>query len=550
MEKLTLKPIQAEMVTQVRSAFSCSKKVILQAATASGKTAIAAKIFQRALKKQKRCLFICDRIVLVLQTSEEFERWGIRHGIIMSDHPEYYPNRSVQIASAATLANRDIDQFDMIIVDEAHTIHKGAVRALDKNPQAYVLGLTASPYSKGLGKIYDFHIQPYTVKELIDRGLLCDYDVYAPSPIDLSKVKTSAGEYNKKSLSEAADRADLTADIVKTYLKLAKGKKAIVFSTSVAHGRHLAKEFNKNGVKANEINAYRPHEGDGSSKAIIKEFKKNKFKVLVSVEMIVKGFNVADVEVVIFATATKSIIKFTQALGRGLRLSEGKEKALILDHGTNFERLGFPDEYEFLELDDGKQQKGKTKKKEKPEQLPKVCTSCDFLKAPGVRKCPACGFKPEFVENVETDEGELEKIQRKNKKTHTLSEKQSFISQLNQYAKDKNYKQGRNDCYGWSIHKYSEKFGGEPPSRLNWGQTEPVGEEVKKFIQHCNIKDSYRRKKMNKQKPKCLKCSGERYVISKSNQHIKLSCAKCGSYIKFITKEQLTELQGYIDNNL
>jgi len=548
METLILKDEQQEMLTEIRKAFAVSKRVILQAATALGKTVIAAKIIQKALRKNKRCLFICDRINLVLQTSIEFKKFGIHHGIIMSDHPDYFPARDVQIASAATLCNRDIQSFDIIIVDEAHTIHKGINKAIGENKEAYVLGLTASPYTKGLGKIFDFHIQPYTVKQLIERGLLCDYDVYAPTPIDLTHVKTVAGDYKKSDLSDAADKSELTAEIVNTYLKLSRDKKTIVFTTSVAHGRHLEKEFNKRGVDAKEINAYLPKKGEESAGYIIQEFKDNKFKVLLSVEMIVKGFDVPDVECVIFATATKSMIKFTQALGRGLRLSEGKEKALILDHGTNFERLGFPDEFEFLALDDGKHQKSLNNNKEKPVQLPKSCPSCDFLKAPGVRTCPACGFKPEFVQDVEVNDGELEKIKRKAKKEYTLSQKQSFMSQLNQYAKDKNYKRGKGGCYGWSIHKYNDKFGGEPPSRINWNQLEPVGEEVKKFIQYCNIKDSYGRKKMEA-KPKCLRCDGENYILTTSNQHTKLSCSKCGGYLKFVSKGELRSLMQYVDSD-
>jgi hypothetical protein len=118
-EELVLKPIQDEILNQVRTAFTKSKRVILQAATASGKTAIAAKIFQNATKREKRCMFICDRIVLVNQTSDEFSRWGIRHGVVMGkDHPLCIPDRPVQIASAATLLNRKIDQFDIIIQDE------------------------------------------------------------------------------------------------------------------------------------------------------------------------------------------------------------------------------------------------------------------------------------------------------------------------------------------------------------------------------------------------------------------------------------------------
>lgn len=487
MEELILKPMQKDMVDRVREQFRYHKRVILQAATSSGKTAIAAKICQRAVKNGKRVLFIADRIVLVLQTSEEFTRWGISHGVIMANHPDVFPNRAVQIASAATLVNRDIDKFDVIIQDEAHALHKGAIKAFDANPEAYILGLTASPYSSGLGKIFETFVQPYTVKELIDKGLLVDYDVYAPCPIDLTHVRTVAGEYRKDDLGKAVDDKKLTANIIQTYLKLAKNKKSICFATNVAHGRALSQEFNKHGVSAKEINAYLPKEGEESSKAIIQEFRESKFTVLISVAIAIKGFNVPDAEVCILATATKSMIKLTQTVGRVLRLFPGKEKALMLDHGTNFERLGYPDEYQILELDDGKHAESKNKKKEKPIQLPKVCPSCDYMKAPGIRKCPACGFIPEFIQDVETTEGELKKIQRQAKKDYTLEEKRAFLHQLNMHAFEKGYKMGKN-CYPWALFKFKDKFGCMPSNKISWGGVESIGEEVRKYIIYQNIK--------------------------------------------------------------
>lgn len=487
MEELILRPIQIEMVNRVREAFRTSKRVILQAATSAGKTAIAAKIIQRAVKNGKRCLFIADRIVLVLQTSGEFDRWGINHGIIMADHPKYIPDRAVQIASAATLLRRDIDQFDVIIQDECHSITKGALKAFDANPDAFILGITASPYSSGLGKIFETYVQPYTVKELISHGLLVDYEVYGPCPIDLTHVRTAAGEYRQDDLGKAVNDKKLTADIVSTYLKLAKGKKAICFAHNVPHGRKLAKEFNRMGVSAKEINAYLPKEGELSSNHIIQEFKDNKFKVLISVAIIIKGFNDPAVEVCILATATKSMIKLTQTIGRVLRLFPGKEKAMVIDHGTNFERLGWPDEYEFLELDSGKHAEQKNKKKERPVRLPKACPSCTFIKPAGVQKCAACGFIPEFIQDVEVEKGELEKLKRKNNRVYTKEEKQSFLNQLNQYGADRGWKLGA------ISHRYREKFG-VWPNKMEKGIREPVGQEVLNYIRHCNIKYAHRKK--------------------------------------------------------
>jgi len=487
-QTLILRPIQVDIVNKVRNAFKKHKKVILQAATASGKTAISAKIIQMCVANNKKCLFIADRIVLVLQTSKEFSRWGIHHGIIMADNPEYYPDRMVQIASAATIKNRDIDNFDMIIVDEAHTITKGSLKAFDENPHAFVLGLTASPYTKGLGKIYDTYIQPYTVKQLIDKKLLVDYVVYGPNPIDLSKVRVVAGEYRKDDLGKAVKNSKLTADIVVSYSKYAHGKKAICFATNVAHGRALEKEFLSRGINAREINAYLPQSGLYSANKIIDAFKNNEITVLISVSIIVKGFNAPDVDVCILATATKSMTKLTQTVGRVLRLSPGKEKAIIIDHGTNFERLGFPDEFEFDELDDGTRTQSLKKQIDQNKKLPKKCASCDFVKPAGINKCPACGYKPVFVKEIETNEGKLINIKRRKCEDITIEYKQSWLNQLNQYAYEKGFKMGKGGVFGWSIYGFKEKFKEEPYGLKSWILKEPVGKEVINYIKYMTIK--------------------------------------------------------------
>jgi len=545
-EDLVLRPMQAEILDRVRAAFKKSKRVVLQAATAAGKTAIAAKIIQRSLENEKRCLFICDRIVLVNQTSDEFSRWGIRHGVIQGqDHPLSIPDRPVQIASAATLMNRKVGKYDVIIHDECHAFHKGALKAFDANPDAYCLGLTASPYSVGLGKIFDFHIQPFTIKQLTEQGLLCPYDVYAPCPIDLEKVRTVSGEYSKEDLAVAVKKTGLTAGIVDTYLKLAKGKKTIVFSTNVAHGRSLKKEFIKKGVSAQEINAYLPKDGVESANSIIQEFRDNKFKVLISVSILIKGFSVSDIECVQLAMATKSMIKLTQSVGRGTRLSPGKEKCLVIDHGSNFSRLGWPDEYLFDELDDGKKKNKKNKKKKPLEKLPKVCPSCDFLKAPGVQVCPACGFKPELIKDVAVTEGELKKLSRKARKEYSIADKQKFLGGLNRHAANKNMKKHRKGFYGWALYRYQDKFGCRPSSKLDWSHQCDISAEVKNFIIHGNI--AYAKsvekeptaKEINKLNGKtvvmlenCKTCGSKLGMLVLGGKEMTLECIMCQNFIK------------------
>lgn len=484
-EEIVLRPLQEKALIECRRAFSHTKRFILKATCGFGKTVLAAYFIKRAVGKGINCLFVVDRIVLAEQTDDVFSKYGIMCGIIQADNPKYFPDRQVQIGSIQTLKNRDVSEFGLILIDECHCHHVAHTELMEKNKDAFIMGLTSTPYAKDLGKYYDFFIEPVTVKEMVKHGELVPFEIYGPSIADLSKLKIRAGEFTEDSLSETYDQVDIIGEVVKEWKSKTNGKKTIVFGVNVAHIKHLVMEFNKNGVSACQINAYQSKE---ERKEALDGFVLGCTTVLCSVEVATKGFDCPAVEVVVLAVATKSRMKWEQTTGRGFRLFPGKSKCIILDCGGNCERLGYPDEYEFLHLDVKTKHNSKNKVKERPEPLPKACVSCDFLKPAGVRKCPSCGFEPDFIEDVEVSKGELEKLKRKSKKDFTLSEKQSFMSQLNQYAFEKGFKSGGKGCYGWAIHKYADKFGGSPPNKIKWNLREPLSAEVRGFIQHLNIK--------------------------------------------------------------
>jgi superfamily II DNA or RNA helicase len=462
------------------------------AGTGFGKTIVAAQIIKNVLNNGKSVVFIVDRIVLANQTSNVLVNYEIPHGVIQSQNERFDIDKRAQVCSIQTLKLRGCPQADMIIIDEAHVLHKEHIAIMKRNPDAYILGLTATPYAKGLGKHFDFHIEPVPVKKLIEEKYLVPFDIYGPSIADLSRLKVVAGDYTEKTLSEAYDKVDIVGDVVKTWQRLTPGKKTIVFGVNVAHIKHLVTQFQAEGISAVEIN-YRQTEEERTSALV--SFTEGNTMVLCSVEVATKGFDCPAVEVAVLAVATKSMIKWTQTTGRALRIYPGKEKAVILDLGGNAERLGFPDDFEFEELDRGKKKKNGEAKK--VEILPKKCPSCDFIKPMGVRECPACGFIPEFKKDVEVEDGELEKLKRKARSLYTVEEKQSFLSQLNTFASEHNFKAGKNGCYGWALKSYEKKFGCSPSSKLVWNRREPLGEEVRGWAKHLLIAYSHSKEKAN-----------------------------------------------------
>ena len=489
-KEIVLKPLQTYAYNEIRNAMRTTKRLVFQAGCGFGKTILAAKIATKARENGKRVVFITDRIILANQSSDVFKEYGINHGVIQAQNERFNIDEPVQICNIQTIKRRGCPPADIIIIDECHCLSEAHKKIMQENKDAYILGLSATPYAKGMGKYFDTHIEPVPVRQLIENKYLVDFDIYGPSVADLTKLKVRAGEFTEESVAETFDKFDIIGDVVKVWKKLADGRKTIIFGANIAHIKHLVDSFMKSGVSACQINAY---QNETERKGALDEFVNGPTTVLCSVEAAQKGFDCPQAEVCVLAVATKSMIKFTQTCGRVLRTFPGKERAMIIDCGGNTERLGFFDSFEFLGLDDGKE-KNKSKAQPPKEKLPKACPSCDFLKPVGMRKCPACGFTPELKKDVEATEGDLEKLKRKARKEYTIAEKQQWLAQLNQYAAGHGYK------FGWAIHKYVDKFGCRPDSRMDWYAREPCTAEVEKFIIHCIIKwensnkNRYRRK--------------------------------------------------------
>jgi len=529
-EKLVLRPYQDQAVTDLRSAFSQHKNVVLQLPTGAGKTATAAYIIKQATAKGLRVIFCCDMITLIDQTVAEFGRFGITAGVIQGDHPLWNPSAQVQICSSQTLARRQIPEFDLAIIDEVHCYFKVYDKIIQR--KKFTLGLTATPYSKGLGQKFQTLVSPISMKYLIKEGHLVDYDVFSPSTIDMTGAKTVRGDYSNKDLAEKADKAVITGSVVQHWMKLAGDRKTIVFATNIAHAKHLEKEFLKNGVSAKSINCHMTSVGD-SAKDAIEEFKHDAIKVLVSVAMVVKGFDVPDVECLCIARPTKSLTLHVQMIGRGLRQYEGSRKCLILDHTDNMVRLGFPESLEFTDLDDGTNNKSKKKNEEREEPLPKPCPSCDFVKPVGIHECPACGFEPENIRDVETAEGELQEMKRAkaDRKEYSVQDKKEFMGGLNTHYETvivpkRGWKKKANGIYKWSLDRYQEKFGCMPSSQIPWGHKCEASEDVKGFIHHCNIRFA----KSEAGKEWTAKKEAEKKEKSAVAPDASNSCKKCGSY--------------------
>jgi superfamily II DNA or RNA helicase len=486
--ELELRPYQAQAIQGLRIGLSegCLRQM-LYGPTGMGKTALAVGLVKGARAKGKRVAFLCNRIQLVEQASKAFQNYGIAHGIIQGDNSrrEY---EHVLVCSIQTIAKRGIPDVDFIIIDEAHGVagskdYRGIIETFAGKP---VIGLSATPFAKGLGKHYDKLNGPLfermviaaTIQELISEGYLVDCDIYAPSEPDMTgfkQVKNKFGEldWSDMDVGEATDKPELIGDIVSHWFKLARGTPTVVFASNIAHSKHIVEQFLAAGVKAEHIDCY---DDTDDRRAALKRFEKGETTIISNSALLAEGWDAPFCQTLILARPTKSLIRYIQMAGRVLRPAEGKTRALILDHSGSSKTLGYPTDDLPLELDDGKPKKQSASKKK--EKLPTACPSCSFLKVS--HKCPQCGFAPEKQNTIHAAEGELVKQERGAKKVKaTMAEKQQFYSELLGHQAIKGWSDGR------VAHVYRDKFGVWPNS-LNKVACEPSA-DTKRYIQSRNI---------------------------------------------------------------
>jgi DNA repair protein RadD len=466
-----LRPYQKAAIDKMEALVSEGVKApLIVAPTGAGKTVIAADIIRR--NAGKRLLFLAPRRELIHQTCNKLNDVGVQYGVILAGDNRQNQYAHVQVASVDTLISRalrsqkmQLPQFDLIIIDEAHVgLTDTRQRLLDLWPGATIVGLTATPCrsdGKALGRVYDELIEVTTVKELVEQGFLVPARYYAPSEPDLKRVRTTAGDFNQHDLDDVMNKPKLVGDIVEHWMRHAADRRTVVFATSIAHSAALAAEFVSHGVTAEHVDANSPQ---NVREAIFKRFSNGETQVLTNCTLASIGFDLPDLNCVVFARPTKSLGLYIQMLGRGLRPAAGKTDCLVLDHAGNVHRHGFATDERYWTLhgkyaeDLEKKQRAKKEKEDKGE-VSMTCKQCKCV-FEGGHVCPMCGWSPPpKVRPISTEDGSLVEVTRSrlpNKNTMTRDEKMHFFLELSGYAQMKGWKPG------WASYQYKERFGEWP----------------------------------------------------------------------------------------
>jgi superfamily II DNA or RNA helicase len=480
---LQLREYQLGSLEALRSGFASGyRSQMLYAPTGAGKTEMAIALLDATQKKGNRAAMILDRIILCDQTSKRLEKYQIEHGVLQSGHWRYRPHEHIQVCSAQTLEKRgSFPGLTLMIVDEAHAMRAQTIEFIKNNPDIKVIGLSASPFTKGLGNVYENVISTITTKELVDQKVLCPLRVFIAKEIDMTGAKKVAGEWSQ---AEATKRGmQITGDIVSEWIKktheiFGKPRKTIVFCSGVEHGADLSKQFAEQGYNFVSI-SYK--DDDEFKRNVIDDFGKPTTEIhgLIATDILTKGFDVPDVMIGVSARPfSKSFSSHVQQMGRVMRSHPEKEFAIWLDHAGNYIR--FQEEWEEVytngvnELDDGKE-KAKKEKTDKEKEAAK-CPMCGHLWTTGTDTCLHCGHVKQKKSLVDSVPGTMEEL----KGGSTIEAKQEFWSMC-QYNKAH---------HGWSdsrcLASYREKYGVWPKSLHDMPLKPTV--EFERFVKASLIK--------------------------------------------------------------
>ena len=424
------------------------RRQILCAPTGAGKSVVAAYLIQEAINKHSRTYFIVDRLALLDQSLALFDSYGIESGVIQAKHWKWRPQEYLQIASVGTIARRGIaEDLKLAIVDECHIQSQAVTQFILRHPELIVVGLSASPFTKGLGRVYTNVVNVTSTDQLVSEGWLVPTRAFVCKAIDVKGLKIAAdgewdeGEITKRSMTIVGDV--VTEWVKKTNEIFGGPVKTILFSATVDHGAALCKQFQAEGHNFVQV-SYRD-KNDQYRRDIIEEFRKPDSNItgLCSVEALSRGFDVTDIKVGVFCRPyRKSLSAWIQQLGRIMRPHPEKTFAVALDHANNFLRF-LPSMQEFFaegisKLDDGKHEVAR-KEPQEWEVKARTCQGCGFTPLTAAMQCcPHCGREIKHRNTLQHIAGEMHEIDLGGKKKKEIPEwmrdKESVARQLWTYA--------------------------------------------------------------------------------------------------------------------
>ena len=339
---LTLRPYQKECLDSIKSNLqSGHHRQLISLPTGSGKTVIFAHLIKEL---EGRALVLAHTNELLQQAKDKINMVcpELHVGIVNGYSKEFDASVVVSSIQSARI-DQNLDElkrqgFKVLIYDECHhSVSDTSRMVLDElgfgaQTDRLLVGFTATAFrndGKGLGEVFDVVTYERTIKEMIEEEYLCQPNgVKVATDLDLSKIKTSDGDFQVASLASVMNTPEINQLAVDSYIKEAENRKAICFGVTIQHAHNLASLFRKHGIHAQAVYGKMPKQERAS---ILKDYHSGHIQVLCNCQILTEGFDAPDTSCILVARPTQSRGLYQQMVGRGLRLAPNKKDCLVLD---------------------------------------------------------------------------------------------------------------------------------------------------------------------------------------------------------------------------
>lgn len=340
-QEIRLKNYQKKALHEININYANGiKSQLLIMATGTGKTVVFCEFIKELISVNKKVLVLVHRDELINQAERRLklhtnEPFGIEKAERKAN------NENIVLASVQTLKGKRLkkfakDYFDAIIIDECHRSTANSYMTVRKHfNKSHVLGVTATPERQDDLKITKRHFQKiaftYNILDAIKEGNLSNIKVWrVESEQDISGVKSNSDDLDQKELAKILDNKEYIEFIYKTIQEKASNKKIMVFMPSVKLSDKLCDFLNSKGIQSFSVSSNTPLE---KRQEVLDDYRTGKIQVLSNYNIFTEGFDEPSIDCVIMARPTKSLIFYSQALGRMTRLFHGKEYGMFIDIG-------------------------------------------------------------------------------------------------------------------------------------------------------------------------------------------------------------------------
>lgn len=404
---------------------------IVCAATGTGKSIMIARLVERVKKANPDSRIMIATHVAELLEQNKGKLLDLLHAADVGVYSAQlgvkdHANEIVFAGIQSIYKKSDLGKFNLLIVDEAHTIGRKEVSMWAKlietltasNPKLRIVGFSATPFRMDSGSLisgddalFTDIVYDYSLSRAIQDGYLCPITAkWTQTQYNIDGVGKLGGEFNLKQLEEKTNVDELTQAAVREMIEKGGDRKSwLIFCNGVAHSFAIRDEIRRHGISCETVTGETP---DFERAQILADFKSGKLRAVTNNAVWTTGVDVPNVDLIAMLRHTMSGALLLQMAGRGTRIMADiapcisskdrrakiaasiKPNVLFMDFAGNIQRHGFLDQIKAKE-------KGKAGEGVAPM---KPCPDCFSICHAAARKCNDCGY--EFPQNTESKVGE------------------------------------------------------------------------------------------------------------------------------------------------